>query len=224
MKKNKNSFIFSGFLFLLFIAFTVAVKVVDVHNIGPEGSVVGLATINNSFRNILDYNATFYKISEILGYISLLIVVMYGVIGIRQLIEKKSLYKVDRSLLLLGMFYVLVAIVYVIFEFVVINYRPVILEEGLEASYPSSHTILSICVCISSFMVSKKVFKNEKLANVFNVFTIVLMVLIVLTRLISGVHWLTDIIGGILLSIALCTLFDAFLNIKNKRNKIDIKI
>ena len=223
MSKNKKIFIFSGFLFLLFIVFTVIVKVVDVHNIGPEGSVVGLATINNSFRNVLDYNETFYKISEILGYISLLIVVMYGVIGIKQLIERKNVFKVDRCILLLGMFYILLAIVYVIFEIVVINYRPVLLD-GLEASYPSSHTILSICVCMSSFMVSKKVFKNEKITNIFNIFTIILMILVVVTRLLSGVHWLTDIIGGVLLSLALCTLFDAFVNIKNRRTKIDIKV
>ena len=223
MSKNKKIFIFSGFLFLLFIVFTVIVKVVNVHNIGPEGSVVGLATINNSFRNVLDYNETFYKISEILGYISLLIVVMYGVIGIKQLIERKNVFKVDRCILLLGMFYILLAIVYVIFEIVVINYRPVLLD-GLEASYPSSHTILSICVCMSSFMVSKKVFKNEKITNIFNIFTIILMILVVVTRLLSGVHWLTDIIGGVLLSLALCTLFDAFVNIKNRRTKIDIKV
>ncbi len=224
MAKNKRSFMLSAILFVLFIIFTIVVKFVDVHNIGPQGSVVGLATINNSFRNVLDYNATFYKISEILGYISLLLVGLYGVVGIKQLIEKKSLFKVDRSILLLGMFYILVAIIYVIFEFVVINYRPIILDEGLEASYPSSHTILSICVCISSFLVSKKVFKKEKLVNIFNIFTIILMILVVLTRLLSGVHWLTDIIGGIILSLALCTLFDSFLNINKKSKKIDIKI
>ena len=224
MSKNKRSFIFSGLLFLLFIIFTIVVKKVDVHNIGPEGSVVGLATINNSFRNILDYNPTIYKVSEILGYIALLIVVLYGVIGIKQLIKEKNLYKVDRSILLLGMFYILLAIVYVLFEVVVINYRPVLLEEGLEASYPSSHTILAICVCISSFMVSKKVFKNEKLTNIFNIITIILMIAVVLTRLISGVHWLTDIVGGVLLSVALCSLFDSFLNINNRKTKIDIKI
>ena len=67
MEKNKKSFIISGCLFLLFIAFTIIVKYVDVHSIGPEGSLVGLATINNSFRNVLDYNELFYKISEILG-------------------------------------------------------------------------------------------------------------------------------------------------------------
>ena len=121
MSRNKRSFIFSGILFLLFIIFTVVVKIVDVHSIGPEGSLVGLATINNSFKDVLPLNETIYKVSEVLGYISLLIVAMYGIIGIKQLIERKSLFKVDRNILLLGMFYILVAIVYVIFEFVVIN-------------------------------------------------------------------------------------------------------
>ena len=223
MSRNKRSFIFSGILFLLFIIFTVVVKIVDVHSIGPEGSLVGLATINNSFKDVLPLNETIYKVSEILGYISLLIVAMYGIIGIKQLIERKSLFKVDRNILLLGMFYILVAIVYVIFEFVVINYRPVLLD-GLEASYPSSHTVLSICVCISSVIVSKSVLGDKKFVKVFNILSIILMVLIVLTRFLSGVHWLTDILGGILISLALCTLFEAFVNIGNKKTKIDIKI
>ena len=223
MSRNKRSFIFSGILFLLFIIFTVVVKIVDVHSIGPEGSLVGLATINNSFKDVLPLNETIYKVSEILGYISLLIVAMYGIIGIKQLIERKSIFKVDRNILLLGMFYILVAIVYVIFEFVVINYRPVLLD-GLEASYPSSHTVLSICVCISSVIVSKSVLGDKKFVKVFNILSIILMVLIVLTRFLSGVHWLTDILGGILISLALCTLFEAFVNIGNKKTKIDIKI
>ena len=219
MEKNKKSFIISGCLFLLFIAFTIIVKYVDVHSIGPEGSLVGLATINNSFRNVLDYNELFYKISEILGYLSLLLVVFYGGIGVKQLIEKKNLYKVDRSLLLLGMFYVLVGIVYIIFEFVIINYRPIILEEGLEASYPSSHTILSICVCISSILISKKIFKNEKAVNVFNIFTIILMVLIVLTRLLSGVHWFSDILGGVIISLFLVSIYYTLINIFKDEKK-----
>ena len=168
MSRNKRSFIFSGILFLLFIIFTVVVKIVDVHSIGPEGSLVGLATINNSFKDVLPLNETIYKVSEVFGYISLLIVAMYGIIGIKQLIERKSLFKVDRNILLLGMFYILVAIVYVIFEFVVINYRPVLLD-GLEASYPSSHTVLSICVCISSVIVSKSVL-GDKINSINKVF------------------------------------------------------
>ena len=223
MSRNKRSFIFSGILFLLFIIFTVVVKIVDVHSIGPAGSLVGLATINNSFKDVLPLNETIYKVSEVLGYISLLIVAMYGIIGIKQLIERKSIFKVDRNILLLGMFYILVAIVYIVFEFVVINYRPVLLD-GLEASYPSSHTVLSICVCISSVIVSKSVLGDKKFVKVFNILSIILMVLIVLTRLLSGVHWLTDILGGILISLALCTLFEAFVNIGNKKTKIDIKI
>lgn len=223
MSRNKRNFMFSVILFLLFIIFTVVVKIVDVHSIGPEGSLVGLATINNSFKDVLPLNETIYKVSEILGYISLLIVAMYGIIGIKQLIERKSIFKVDRNILLLGMFYILVAIVYILFEFVVINYRPVLLD-GLEASYPSSHTVLSICVCISSVIVSKSLLGDKKFVKVFNILSIILMVLIVLTRFLSGVHWLTDILGGILISLALCTFFEAFVNIGNKKTKIDIKI
>ncbi len=223
MSKNKKSFIFSGVLFLLFVVFTIVVKNVDVHSIGPNGSAVGLATINNSFKNILPYNDAFYKISTVLGYVPFLLVVLYGAIGIKQLFERKSFFKVDRNIILLGMFYILVGLVYILFEFIVINYRPVLLD-GLEASYPSSHTMLAICICVSSLIVSKSIISKKSALNVFNALTIVLMVLIVLTRLASGVHWLTDIIGGILISLALCSLFDSFVNINKKNGKIEIKI
>ena len=141
-----------------------------------------------------------------------LIIALYGVIGLYQLIKRKNIFKVNKNILLLGAFYVLVLFVYGLFEIIVINYRPVLEEGVLEASYPSSHTILSICVCLSSIIVSNKIFKNKKNTKIFNWITAILMILIIVTRVLSGVHWLTDIIGAILISTSLCMLFDYAIN------------
>ncbi|MBR4178640.1 MAG: phosphatase PAP2 family protein [Bacilli bacterium] len=203
---KKGSIIISSFLAFVFIIYTILVKFVDVKPIGPNNSSVGFAGINGAFHKLIGSNMTLYKISELFGYILLLIVAYYGVIGIIQLLKEKSIKKVDREIIVLGIFYVLVLIVYVLFEKVVINYRPIIIEGELEASYPSSHTMLSLCVGLSSLIVSKK-YINKKYLKLFNIVTIILMALVLLLRTISGVHWISDIIGGILISLILIMYF-----------------
>ena len=162
-----------------------------------------------------------YKITEIIGLIPLLIASIYVIIGIKQLITRKSLLKVDKEIYLLGLFYILVLGVYIFFEKVVINYRPVLIDNILEPSYPSSHTLMSICICISSIMINKKLFRNN-LADIENIISIIVMVLIIVGRIISGVHWFTDILGGIIISSTLVVLFYTILSsIKPRIEKIE---
>ena len=214
--KNKNHDNLINFItfFIAFIVFTIIIKTIDVKSIGPENSEVGLASINEFIHNTFGYNDIFYNVSKYLGYISFLIIGLYGLVGLTELIKKKSIFKVNNKVLLLGAFYVLVLAVYILFEKIVINYRPVLEDGHLAASYPSSHTILSICVCLSSIMVSKSIFKNKDFVKLFNICSFILMGLIVITRLLSGVHWFTDIVGGILISISLIYLFKYFVEYK----------
>lgn len=187
------------------ILYTLIVKFIDVEAIGPKNSEVGLATINSLLT--FKYNKVFYIISKIAGYIPFLIILIYAFIGFLQLLEKKSLFKVDRELLILGAFYIVVGIVYIFFEKVVINYRPVLLE-GLEASYPSSHTVLALTICGSSLIINSSLFKKKKFVKYENIVSKMLIGVIVVSRLMSGVHWFTDIVGGILISITLLKIFD----------------
>ena len=208
MKKNKKKILFSIIIMiLLFIFYTLLVKYYDVKSIGPENTKVGFAAINNLFYTHFGYNELLYKITKYLGFIPFLLVAFYAFVGLKQLLKEKSLAKVDKKLIILGCFYILVGFVYLLFELFVVNYRPIILEEGLEASYPSSHTILAICICVSSLMISKYYIKNKNILKIFNIFTIILMSIIVLGRLFSGVHWFTDIIGGVIVSIVLLNMF-----------------
>lgn len=207
MRENKKYFIISALLFIAFIVFTVLVKTVDVAAVGPQGSEVGFSTINKAVSDAIGYNESIYKISEILGYLAIATVLIFGLFGVMQLYYKKGFKNVDKDLYALAGLYALCLVVYAIFEKVVINYRPVILEEGLEASYPSSHTILAVAF-ISAAIAEFSVRLKAKKAKII-VVTICALdgVGVILTRFLSGVHWLTDIIGSLLISGACFVLF-----------------
>ena len=178
------------------------VKTFDVGAIGPNNSKVGFSGVNGWFKDLVGYNDTIYKITEVLGLVVFIIVAMYACIGLYQLIKRKSLFKIDKKIILLGCFYVVVLGLYVLFDKVAINYRPILMDGKLEPSFP-------ICVCASSLIVSKH-FINRKYVKAVNVFTIILMISVVLGRLFSGVHWFSDIIGGIIISLTLIMYFKAF--------------
>ena len=214
--KNKKNILICVLLVLISIIYTLLVKYVDTSIIGPNGSVVGFSSLNSFVFNLTGNNMTLYKITEILGIIPILIALMYAVIGLIQVIDRKSL-KVDKELIALGILYVVVILIYVFFEKCIINYRPVIIDGVLEASYPSSHTLLSICICGSALLINKYLFNNEKIYKYINIISIISMVLIVLGRLLSGVHWASDIIGSIIISITLLKILETYyLSIKKE--------
>ena len=207
--KNKKNILICVLLVLISIIYTLLVKYVDTSTIGPNGSVVGFSSLNSFVFNLTGNNMTLYKITEILGIIPILIALMYAVIGLIQVIDRKSL-KVDKELIALGILYIIVILIYVFFEKCIINYRPVIIDGVLEASYPSSHTLLSICICGSALLINKYLFNNKKIYKYINIVSIISMVLIVLGRLLSGVHWASDIIGSIIISITLLKILETY--------------
>lgn len=219
MKSNtKINVIITSCLFLAFIVFTILVKFVDVQAVGPNGSEVGLASLNNVIFKVFGYNQTLYDVTEILGLVTFLIIGFFAVLGLYQLIKGKSIKKVDYKILVLGCFYVVVLLFYVLFEIIVINYRPVLIDGELEASYPSSHTMLSICVVTSAIVVLSEMLEKQKvLRTVMVIAGYVLVAFTVAGRLLSGVHWFTDIVGAMLLSFALVMLFYSALDyVKDK--------
>lgn len=213
MNKKSNNILMGAVLFACFVIYTVLIKVVDVQAIGPEGSSVGLASINSVFARFFSFNATWYSITEYLGYIAIGVCLGFGLLGLFQLIKGKSLKAVDKELWLLAGFYVVVIAFYALFEIVEINYRPVILEEGLEASYPSSHTVLAICVFLSAvYEFESYLLKSKVVKNLLQALFIVFALLTVIGRMLAGVHWFTDIIGGLILSLSLVVIFTGLRN------------
>ncbi len=215
---KKKNIILSISLIIISILYTLSVKYIDVDTIGPNNSKVGLSTINNYFHELIGYHETLYKITSILGIFLFIIVGIYALVGIIQLIKRKSLLKVDKEIIVLGVFYIVVALIYVFFEKVIINYRPVIIEGELEASYPSTHTLLTLCICVSSIIINKLKYNNFKYRKYTNILTIILLLSILIGRILSGVHWISDIFGGITISLTLLTIFKTILLTIQKKN------
>lgn len=189
----------------VFLVYTILVKIIDVQAIGPNGSEIGFASLNGAIFALLGTHELFFKLSELLGYLALAICAFFGVIGLSQFIKRKSLKKVDQQIILLGIFYVVVIVLYVFFNVVAVNYRPVLEADGsLESSFPSSHTMLAVCVFAAAAFYTR--FLPEKYSNLRKPLIKVCYILIaamIVFRILAGVHWLTDIIGGVILSLAL---------------------
>lgn len=217
MNNKKRNFLISGILLLIAITFTILVKVVDVKQIGVNNSSIGFATLNQFIFETTGVNIIWYHITDWLGLIPVFMAIVYAFIGLIQLIKRRSIFKVDKEIILLGLYYIIVIALYVFFEKVIINYRPILMNGFLKASYPSSHTLMTICICGSSILINKKLF-NNKITKVINYLSIIIITITVVGRLISGVHWFTDIIGGILISSGLLMTFYSLLSIINKEN------
>lgn len=207
--KKKNTKILSAALGALaaFALWTVLLRFVDVQPIGPDGSRVGFASINGAFHALTGVHWTFYTLTDWLGLVPIGIAFGFAVLGLVQLLRRKSLLKVDRDILLLGGFYLVVLAAYVLFETVVINYRPVLIGGKLEASYPSSTTVLALCILPTAMMQLQTRIRREAVRRAVLGILAAFTVFMVAGRLISGVHWLSDITGGVLLSAGLVLLY-----------------
>ncbi len=202
-KKNAENYIISTILFLSFIVFTFLIKTVDVQSIGPNNSSVGLASANECIRNIVDYNFLWYTITDWLGITAILTAFSFTVLGLCQCIHRKSLKKVDSDILLLGLFYFSIITCYSFFEKVIINYSPVLMNGCLKVSYPSSHTMIVVCIMGTAMIQFKYRLKNKILLQIIEIFSALIILVTVTGRIISGVHWFTDIVGGLLLALSL---------------------
>ncbi len=212
-KKNKKKLVLGASLVVAFVLWTVFVRFVDVQAIGPEGSSVGFATLNGFVHELTGVNWLLYIVTDWLGIVPIAVALGFAILGLVQLIKRKSLWKVDHSILALGVFYIVVMVAYIFFEVVVINYRPTLIDGYLEASYPSSTTMLVMCVMPTAAMQLNVRIKNTVLRRCAVITIVAFTAFMVIGRLVSGVHWITDIIGGALLSAGLVTIHNVVISL-----------
>ena len=211
-KENRRNLRIATCLLLAFLLWTVAIQFIDVEAIGPQESSVGFATINQFVHNLTGVHMSLYTITDWLGLVPLVFVMGFALLGLIQWIKRKYLLKVDYNILILGGFYIVVMAVYALFEMLVVNYRPVLIGGILEASYPSSTTMLVMCVMPTAIMQFNARIKNNVLKRCVASAIIAFIVFMVIGRLVSGVHWITDIIGGALLSTGLVLMYRAIIS------------
>lgn len=215
MKKKTHTDLYTSVLLLtLFVLWTLAVSFVDVKAIGPNGSSVGFSAINAYFHALTGVNMFLYHVTDWLGLVPIFVALGFALLGLVQWIKRKRLCNVDNSLFILGGFYIVVIALYLLFETVTVNYRPVLIDGFLETSYPSSTTLLVMCVMPTARMQWDFRIKNAVCKRWVSRCVTVFTFFMVAGRFVSGVHWFTDIVGSILLSTALTTAYRYAVNLK----------
>ena len=215
MKNRKLITAFS--LLLSFVIWTLLILTIDVKPVGVNDTDIGFAILNTWFHKLIGVHMSLYMITDWLSLFPLSVCSLFAGIGLGQLIRRKSLKKVDMDIILLGIYYILVIICFIGFEFIPINYRPILIEGVMEVSYPSSTTLLVLSVMPTLIFQAKRRLTNGTFRNVVCIFTYFYSAFMVIGRLLSGVHWLTDIVGGILLSAGLFLMYVAIVEIWESR-------
>ena len=212
MKRLKNKpFLTGTFCITTFIIWTILIQTVDVQPLGINGTEIGFSTLNCWFHRMTGTNMMLYTITDWLGLIPVFVCMIFGILGLMQLIKRKRLLQVDKDILFLGIYYILVIFAYLIFEMVPINYRPILIDGRMEASYPSSTTLLVLSVMPTLIFQTNCRLKNSTTRNIIRILTTLFSVFMVFSRLISGVHWFTDIIGSAMLSAGLFYTYKALI-------------
>lgn len=211
MKKNgKKELILGGLILVIFIVWTGLVQSVDVKPIGANNTNIGFSTFNSWFHHLTGVHMIIYTMTDGLSVVPLFVCMGFGSMGLVQLIKRKSIFKVDKDLIILGIYYVIVIIGYFIFELIPINFRPILIEGRLEPSYPSSTTWLVLTVMPTLILQIKRRSTHRVFTKIVCLFSILFSLCMIIGRLIAGVHWFTDIIGALILSTGLYYLYKAF--------------
>lgn len=204
---KRKTFVIAIGLLAAFALWTLLVCTVDVRPIGPDHSSVGLAAMNQFVHDLTGVNFLLYHVTDWLGLVPVGVCMGFGILGLVQWIKRKHIREVDGSILALGGFYIVTIGVYLLFEHVVINYRPVLIAQKLEVSYPSSTTMLAMCVMPTAAMQLHRRIQNGVLRQCVVLAIMAFTAFMVIGRILSGVHWITDIIGGALVSAGLVMLY-----------------
>jgi len=211
MKKSEKRIVLGTGLLFLFVIWTILIQTIDVKPVGQNGSDVGFSTLNVMYFHMTGVHMNVYTITDWLGLVPIFVCLAFGIVGLVQLIKRRSLTGVDADIIILGVYYIFVIFGYLIFEMIPLNYRPILINGIMEASYPSSTTLLVLSVMPTLKFQSDRRIVNEGVRLLISVFTYVFSIFMVTGRLMAGVHWLSDIVGSVFLSFGLFYLYQGII-------------
>lgn len=203
MSETKKGLCITIVSLVLFNILMILLCFVNVKEVEPFGKI-GLYGFNNTYRH--DYNKTLDIISDVLLYLSIAAFVAAVVYFAYGLIKNKF-KKVDYRLLVYFIITVCVVITYLIFDHVVkLNNRPNIIDGELEGSFPSTHVLMAtyLLLPLTTLFFKEGREKDTKKIDLDTIVTTIAFVIIgamFVLRLWSGMHWMTDCIGGVLLGV-----------------------
>lgn len=221
--KARRKFLLAGVMLAVFICLTVLLYTADrqpyttlvtpyAEGAEAETATIGLAGLNLKVSEWLGFRNVFYEITEILGYVEIAVAVCIFLLAVYQLVTRKSVRKMDREVIAMMVPYALIVIFYVLFERISPNFRPVLLEEGLEMSFPSTHTVLGVGIMVTAEAFFARHFRNNTFMGKWMPWICrIISVTTVFCRTMSGVHWATDILGGLILAFAIAFVYDGLI-------------
>lgn len=193
----------------MFVLWTALIQMVDVQSVGQNETSIGFATLNCWFHHLIGVNKVIYTITDWMGLVPIVVCLVFAGVGLIQLIKRRSIFKVDADIMILGVYFAVVILAYVIFEIIPINYRPILIEGRMEASYPSSTTLLVLSVMPVFIEQIQRRLSGDVAKRIITIVSLAFSGFMVIGRLIAGVHWFTDIVGGVLLSTGLVLIYKA---------------
>jgi undecaprenyl-diphosphatase len=203
VKKFINLYTILGCSFLVLFIILMLLLNVDKAVIAESGKEVGLSHINNlvsySYKENIDF------MTDLLMYITFTVVVFEAGLGLYQLIKGKSLFKVDIEIIIFGIALVVMVALWLLFDYVIkINVRPTHEAEG---SFPSTHVLITTFLALASHAFICYQYENKFAKYGSLLIAVSIIALVLFGRVASGMHYITDVTGGLFLGLALyfCT-------------------
>ena len=174
--------------------------------------------MNDAIFDFFGTNVIWDKVGDVLLILVLAAVAGFALAGLTQLIKRKSLKKVDSEILAMIPSLVLMVAIYFVFEKVwILNYRPVMVNGVAEPSFPSTHTLVAVTVLGMIMLALPKYIKEKKTRTLIDVALLIVMAVMAFSRVASGMHWATDVLGGIVFGIDLVLVYGGALRVIKER-------
>lgn len=156
-------------------------------------------------------------ISDVILVTAFAILGALAMLGLIQLISRRSLKKVDHELLMFPIPLAIMAIVYVVFEkFLILNTRP---NGSGEPSFPSTHVMITATIFFMVAVVLPRYIKSKVLCAMFDIIMLILLVLVCTGRILANMHWPTDVAGGVVFASIFAAIYYLLIKPKKKEKK-----
>lgn len=154
------------------------------------------------------------KATDIILIASFAVLVVFVIMSLCQWIKRKSLKKVDKSLLWFPLPLALMAITYVIFDkFLICNTRP---DGSGEASFPSTHVMVVATIFFLVAIILPRYIKSKAAVILLDFFMLAFIVLVSVGRVLANKHWLSDVLGALGFAIIFAIIY--YLIIRSHKN------